>query len=262
MRKNAIIHVPHASLNLPHIFYDKLLLDKDYIDRENIYISDYLVDKFIPEHYENVIRFNYSRLFCDVERFKEDKLEKMAKIGMGCIYEKDSNGNSFITVNDQYRNTVISNYYDKHHQLLRDLTEKMIKLYDRCYIVDLHSFSDDFVFKIFGVDNCPDICIGYQKEFRNEELLKLTIYHFKKYHYKVGINYPYKGSMVPDKYYHTKDSRVNSIMIELNKRIYLDKNEKLNASKYNRLKECMDEYFKSVNDFISKKERRRLDGWD
>ena len=260
MKNNVIIHVPHASLNLPNIFFDKIVLDKDYIERENIFISDYLVDKFIPQNYENVLQFNYSRLFCDVERFKDDKLEKMAKIGMGCIYEKDSNGNSFITINDQYRNTIINCYYDKHHKLLCDLAEKMINLYGRCYLVDLHSFSDAFVFKIFGIDNCPDICIGYQKEFGNDELLELTINHFKRYHYKVGINYPYRGSIVPDKYYYKKDPSVISIMIELNKRIYLDENKKLNDLKYGRLKKCMDEYFKNVNSFIRTVKRREIDG--
>jgi N-formylglutamate amidohydrolase len=37
--------------------------------------------------------------------------------------------------------------------------------------------------------------------------------------YKIGLNTPYSGSLVPMKYWQ-KDNRVKSVMIEINKRIY------------------------------------------
>ena len=36
-----------------------------------------------------------------------------------------------------------------------------------------------------------------------------------------AINYPYSGSIVPDRYYGQKDTGIASIMIEINKRIFV-----------------------------------------
>jgi len=47
--------------------------------------------------------------------------------------------------------------------------------------------------------------------------------------YKVTINSPYAGSLVPTKYY-MKDNRVKSVMLEVNKKLYL-KEDNITPSK-------------------------------
>jgi len=39
--------------------------------------------------------------------------------------------------------------------------------------------------------------------------------------YTIGINQPYSGSIVPMAFYH-KDCRVTSIMVEVNRKLYMD----------------------------------------
>ena len=102
-----------------------------------------------------------------------------------------------------------------------------------CFIIDLHSFSDEFVYKMFNKKSTPDICIGINKNYDKELLLK-TIKHFKKHNYSVKINYPFSGSITSNKY-----SEVKSIMIEINKRIYLN-----SIKDYNEFYNCMMEYYK------------------
>lgn len=243
-----IIHIPHSSTYLPKDFYNRLLVDKEYIDKENIFISDFYVDYFVPEKFNNIVKFEYSRLMCDVERYKIDRLEEMSKYGMGVVYEKDSNNNKFIDINKKYKKEIIKKYYDTHHNNLNNMIEKVLDEYDSCYIIDLHSFSDKFVNKVFNKTNNPDICIGIDKEYYSKELTNLTINHFKEYGYSVKVNYPYSGTMTPNK----KDNRVKSIMIEINKRIYLDKNFKsnediiLSLKKSYKLKKCFDDYYKKI----------------
>lgn len=229
MNKSIIIHIPHSSLNLPDIFYNKLLIDKKEIDNENIFITDYLIDRFIPSNFNNIIKFNFSRLFCDVERFPNDKIEVMSKYGMGVIYSKTSKGKEFIKYDKQYRIYVLKKYYFNHHKKIENMVSKVIKNYGKCTIIDLHSFSDEFVKEILNLENNPDICIGFDEDFKDIELIEKTIKHFQKY-----------------KYLNTKDSKIKSIMIEINKRIYLDDNCKINNQKYIRLKNCMDEYYKII----------------
>lgn len=250
MHDKVIIHIPHSLLKLPNEFHKRVIFNNEEIKKLNIFISDYLVDKFIPNNCLNIIKFNYSRLFCYVERFKDDKLEVMSKYGMGVIYENDHNGKKFINIDNNYKNYVISKYYDKHHKLIDDKVTSILKNYNNCYIIDLHSFSDEFVKTVMNLDNNPDICIGYDEKFCNKKLIKNTINHFEKFGYKVKCNYPYKGSLIPNEYYNSKEN-IYSLMIEINKRIYLDNNKKINNANYNKLKKCMDEYYEYFNKFVA-----------
>lgn len=233
MKNKIIIHVPHSSLYLPNEFYKRTTLDKDYIEKENIFMCDYKIDEFLPTNF-NIIKFNYSRMFCDVERYKIDELEEMSKYGMGVIYGKDSNNKKFINIDKKYKNKVIRKYYDKHHNKFNKLVQKSLKKYDECYIIDLHSYSDFFVKKVLNKTDNPDICIGITKKYYSKKLTNFTINHFKKYGYSIKINHPYSGTMTPNK----KDNRVRSIMIEINKRVYLK-----NKNKYDKLSQCMNEYW-------------------
>ena len=230
-----IIHIPHSALKTPRIFRKRLLVDKNYFEKENIFISDYLVDKFIPKDFSNIVKFNYSRMFCDVERYLDDNLEEMSKYGMGAIYEKDSNKKEYLIIDDNYKKYVINYYYKRHHRKLDEMVEKVLKEYKTCFIVDLHSFSDEFVLKMFNITNNPDICIGINNNY-DHNLLEMTKTHFTRYGYSVKVNYPYSGSIISNKY-----PEVKSIMIEINKRIYSNNN------KFNKLATCMTEYFKLLD---------------
>lgn len=212
MLKNVIVHIPHPSLKCPSIFYKNLICSKKEFQNNNIFISDYLIDRFAPKLW-NIIKFDYSRLFCDVERFKDDSKEPMSKYGMGVIYEKNSLGEKFIELNDNYKNMIIKKYYDPHHKILDNKVTYLLNKYNKCYIIDLHSFSDEFVKQILKKVNNPDICIGYDESFSNKELIKNTINHFKKYGYTVKTNYPYSGSIIPNKYINKKNVSIYSIMI-------------------------------------------------
>ena len=227
-----IIHIPHSSLEVPKEFRERLLVDDEYFGKENKYISDYKIDEFIPKDYPNIVKFNYSRMFCDVERYLDDSKEEMAKYGMGAIYNKDSNGNEFIKLDDKYKQYVVNNYYKKHHQKLDLMVEKLLKKYNECFIIDLHSFSDEFVYKMFNKKNNPDICIGINKSNYDVDLLEKTINHFSNCGYSVMINYPYSGSIISNKY-----PTVKSIMIEVNKRVYSTE------VSFNQFYECMMEYY-------------------
>lgn len=238
---NLLVHIPHSSLEFPDIFWENVVLSKDIVLKDNKLLCDEKVDTFVPKELLNVVKFPYSRMFCDVERFREDTLEVMSEIGMGAVYTMTSDKEIFRVCDDKYKNEVLKSYYDKHHKYLYEMCKKIIENYGVCYLLDLHSYQDDMVYKMLGKSNNPDICIGIDEFFESKEFTEFAISHFNDYGYSVMINHPYQGTMVPTPYYLSKDNRVKSLMIEVNKRIYL-----YNDVDFNNFSNCMNDYFEKV----------------
>ena len=69
-----LFHVPHSSLKIPKKFWSISVMEKKNIEKTNLFMCDFLTDKIIHNKC-NKLFFKYSRLFFDVERFKEDSKE-------------------------------------------------------------------------------------------------------------------------------------------------------------------------------------------
>lgn len=240
LKEQIIFHFPHSSLNVPKYFLNMLLISLEEFQELNVLNSDIKVDKLVENIFVNKVVFKYSRMFCDVERFEDENVEPMAKKGMGIVYTNAINGKKLIKVEQKHKQNVIKNYYKPHHNRLNKLTDTIINKFNKAYIFDLHSFSDDLAKLTFGPDiSTPDICLGIEKDFEDENLTKYTIDFFEKKGYSVEINSPYKGTLIPSKHYFNKDTRIKGIMIELNKRIYLNNN-------FNLFQNILEEYFNSL----------------
>lgn len=234
-----LFHVPHSSLKIPKQYWDICIKDKQYIKVTNIFLCDYLTDKLIPNKCHKLF-FKYSRLFCDIEKFKDDSKEIMSKKGMGIIYTKDCD-NTIAIPNKKYKSKILKSHYDKHHNKLDKIVTNLLKKYNKCIIIDFHSFSDEMVKKLFNITYTPDICIGIDNTYTNKELTNFTLHHFKEYGYSVKINHPYKGTIIPNKYFNKKENRLSSIMLEINKRVYLN-----NKNNFFKLKQCIDDYYEKI----------------
>lgn len=114
----------------------------------------------------------------------------------------------------------ITDIYDTHHKLLDETVTNILELYQKCIIIDLHSYSTELVSRLFNYEQVPDICIGIDKDYYSKGLTDYFVKYFMDNGYSVKINYPYQGSLVPNKYYGIKNSKIISIMIEINKRVY------------------------------------------
>ena len=235
-----LFHVPHSSLKIPNVYWNICIKNKEYINNSNINLSDYLIDKLIPNKCHKIV-FKYSRVFCDVERFKDDKKESMSKKSIGLNYKNDCYEVIALT-NKKYKRKIIKSYYNKYHNKLDKVVSEILKKHNKCIIVDFHSYSDEMVEKLFNSKNNPDICIGVDNTYTDKELIDFTIDHFKKYGYSTEINKPYSGTIIPNKYLNKKENVLSSIMIEINKRIYLNSRED-----FNKIKICIEDYYNKLN---------------
>ena len=105
--KQVLIHVPHASMYIPEEYRRTALISQKELEEENRFMCDTGVLQLIPEAFaENAVMFPYSRLYCDVERFR-DGSEPMEAYGMGYIYTRDSKGREMFRPTPGKKNTGI-----------------------------------------------------------------------------------------------------------------------------------------------------------
>jgi len=215
-----IFHIPHTSTELPNDFFEGLepsFLKEGKGTTElhltNLKMSDVLLldlVKGLP--YEKVVA-QYSRLYCDVERYWDNIKERMSEYGMGAVYTKDYLGRTLRREDKEYK-AKVKEYYDRHHS---SLFEAVKRAEGDVLLIDLHSFGPD-VASVISKGPYPDICIGYNEGDDNEELINEIERFCDEYGLTHQRNFPYSGSMtVPE----TKRKTIRSIMIEINKRVYL-----------------------------------------
>ena len=217
-----IIHVPHASLDVPEEFYDGLLISKEEFHRYNTKMSDIGVDELFKELDGILYKAKYSRLYCDVERFRNDEDEIMSKYGEGVVYTNTYDGLLFHQHNQTYKDKVLE-YYDAYHKGLDDLVKECLSIDDELLILDCHSYGGEMARHFFKEDiPFPDVCIGIEPRFFSQEILDKIIEIITSHGLTYAINYPYKGSLVPNCVYNgIVKGNVYSFMLEVNKRVYL-----------------------------------------
>ena len=235
MKNKIILHLPHANTELPKEFYNNdLLKSSKELNQFNLDMSDLYTDElFNAEKYTHV-QAKYSRIFCDVEKFVKDFKEPMAKLGMGMIYSRDLKGEMFVKTDRKYKKEVLKNYYKPYHQELTDVVKNELRE-NNVILLDCHSFSRKTIQSFAEVDYIPDICIGVNDATKhNYKLITSVLYYFNELGYDVMINYPYSGSIVPNKI-KKRTKNFYSIMIEINKDLYLNANNE-KSENFNKVK--------------------------
>ncbi len=223
-----ILHIPHSSTAIPEKHLPLFHLDQTELQAELLRVTDLHTDTLfctpaLPE--ENRIIFPYSRLICDVERFRDDSLEPMATKGMGVCYTSTTSLTLLKTVTEDHRQEMLK-LYDQHHAVLTKTSSGILKKHEWALIIDCHSFPSVRLAyegsKSKQSSLRPDICIGTDPGFHTPDwLTDYMISAFEIRGYSVRLNEPFAGTMVPMKYYR-RNRRLLSIMIEVNRRLYMD----------------------------------------
>lgn len=177
----------------------------------------------IPHNEATTIRFPVSRLVVDPERFLDDDREPMVARGMGVIYTRTADGRPLrIVPSPAERDALVSRFYHPHHQAITDTVRLALNEHGSCLIVDCHSFpSVALPCDLDQAPGRPDICIGTDPFHTPDWLPALATERFAEAGLSVEVNRPYAGAIVPAEY-HGRQATVSSIMIEVNRRLYID----------------------------------------
>lgn len=241
-----IVHIPHSSLYIPHQYKNDYLLSAQDLEEETKVMADMFTDDLYGTAFETFggLRLDVSRIFLDVERFRDDNLESMAKRGMGLAYVKTSMLKDLRTL--KYKNKILE-IYDAYHAVLDDLVEKKLQRHGKCLIIDCHSFpSKPRPYQIKTDYDDIDICIGFEDFHKDDNTVFLLETAFKERGYRVAFNDPYIGSMVSNKHF-GKNNNVKSVMLELNRKIYMDDIDAfIKNENYNKVKAIIEEVFERI----------------
>ena len=224
MKKSSIIlHIPHSSIKLPDEYLVSLV-NKDFIESELKQSTDLYTDIIYSSNGIEKLIFPYSRLYIDVERFTEN--DEMEKYGRGLFYTKTYDNKPINYKSTDYRINALETYKE-HHKSLETLVDKALEHYEKCLIIDCHSFNENSLFFDRQGKSRPDICLGTTQDNTPDHLYEIFENNFSK-EYIVDRNYPYSDSMIPLK--HFKNKNVYTIMVEVNKKLYLKNDFTLNKN--------------------------------
>lgn len=256
MQNKMIIHIPHSSYFIPNEYKNLFYLTESELKKEQLKMTDSFTDELFDVKGITKLVFPISRLICDVERFRNEEDEEMTQQGMWVCYTKTSNLKPLKKVSPTHKTEVLNRYYDSHHYKFEQMAEQKLKKFGKCLIIDAHSFSSvPLSYEIHANGLRPDICIGVDEFHTPKEITEYLHNTFTDFGYKVSINSPFCGTIVPLKFYRN-NKNVISVMIEINRSLYInektgDKNKSFSKVKKdisNVIKNCKISRFMFVHD--------------
>lgn len=244
MENKIVLHIPHSSAKIP--FHEGYLIDSVSLEKEILKLTDWYTDDLFFSGEDEMIIAEFSRIFCDPERFTDDSQEIMAQFGMGVLYEKNDDGEPIRSVTQELREKVLREYYWKHHETFSKAVNNQLNLFGKALIIDCHSYpSSPLKRDLDKTPTRPDFNIGTDSYHTSSKLIDLSVAFFEKAGFSLGIDWPYKGSIVPLEYYQ-KNKNVQSIMLEINRALYLNEPTNEKSGRYAEIKEVTGEFIKAL----------------
>ena len=245
-----ILHIPHSSRNIPEALRGQFVLDDNALEQEVARVTDAFTDELFacPDACRAV--FEVSRLVVDVERFSRDRDEPMSRVGQGMLYTRTCLGAPLRReLSEEERRFLKSEYYVRHHELLRRAVRDELLAGGKALIVDCHSYpSRPLPCDVSQDENRPDFCIGTDTFHTPPALLQVVDSAVRGRGYSVGVNSPYSGTLVPSAFYR-KNPNVRSVMIEVNRKLYMDEETGTKSSGFESVKDRIQAVLKELAAF-------------
>jgi len=235
-----VAHIPHSGTHIPGWVRSTLLLSDEELDLELRKMTDWYTDQLfhcVVQMGEAAVVCRYSRLVVDVERFENDEDEMMASRGMGVIYTRTSSGRPLRSepLPAEERETLLEKFYRPHHRKMEEVVLASLDKFSTCLVLDCHSFpSRPLPYELDQDPARPDICLGTDDYHTPVPLLRAAREVFRQQEFRVATNSPFAGTYVPMKFL-KRDRRVKSLMIEVNRRLYMNEGECRKSSDFGRI---------------------------
>jgi N-formylglutamate deformylase len=248
LEKRLILHIPHSSTNIP--LTEGYVVDLISLEKEMLKLTDWYTDDLFYSDDGEMIKAEFSRIFCDPERFTDDSQEIMAQYGMGVLYERNDDGETLRKVTPEFKEKVLTEYYWPHHEKLSKAVSNQLNRFGKALIIDCHSYPSIPLKRDLDKNpKRPDFNIGTDSYHTPKALIDLSVAFFERAGYSLGIDWPYKGSIVPLEYYH-KNKNVQTVMLEINRALYLNEPSNEKSERYLEIKRITGEFIKTIENSL------------
>ena len=250
-----VVHIPHASLNISDKYRKTIVLDEKRLWRQVLRMTDAFCDELYdaPEFQVRVIA-PVSRLVCDMERFRDDRLEPCAKKGHGLMYLKTAYGRRLRNYDEELRDMILDELYDPHHAKLTEAVDNALERYGKCLIIDGHSFGSKMFLKPGNKPafpfTFPDFDIGTDPYHTPEALRDTISGKVRELGYRPKINTPFGGAITPMKYYR-RDKRVVSVMFETNRKLYMNEKDMTKSAAFGKTREACHSLMRFAAEYVN-----------
>lgn len=171
----------------------------------------------------------------------------MSAQGMWICYTRTSSLEALKQLDESHVQQILCRYYDPHHRRLSALVARELSHTGRALIVDGHSFPSHAL--PYERDSLrPDICIGTDAFHTPPSLQHWAQNHFVQRGYRVALNRPFSGTIVPLAYLERHRS-VYSIMIEINRSLYMQEDTDLRTPAFARVQRDLHAFLRSISSF-------------
>jgi N-formylglutamate amidohydrolase len=249
-----VVHIPHASLVFPEEYRRDFLVSEKILQKEIRLHTDAFCDELYdaPEFPVRILA-QVNRVICDMERFREDAQEGQARRGRGLMYTRSWWGRKLRENDPVLREKLLREIYDPHHERLTAAVDVCLARYGKCLIIDGHSFNSRSINKFGNPVNLPDFDIGLDPFHTPRALGEAMGAMVKSLGYTLKYNNPYGGPIVPMKHY-GRDKRVISVMIEANRRLYMDERGFVKNAHFQKTREACHALMRCAAEWASKGE--------
>lgn len=213
-----ILHVPHASRDIPAHVRDGLLLSDSDLAAELDHMTDAYTDRVAADAAGRaglrpwILENELSRLVVDPERFLDER-EEMRSVGMGAVYTRTSHGGLLREAEDP---GLVGAYFHPYAQAMTDLVADRLRATGRAVIIDVHSYpADPLRYELHADGPRPAICLGTDAFHTPPELISAARKAFAGC--DLALNTPFSGCYVPTAYY-GKAAEVAGLMVEIKRR--------------------------------------------
>jgi len=127
-------------------------------------------------------------------------------------------------------------WYWPHHVALERAVNDVVTRSGHCLIVDCHSFpSVALPYELDQTGPRADFCIGTGAFHTPAPVRDALVAAVREAGHSVTVNTPFAGALVPLAFYR-KDRRIRSVMIEVNRRAYMDEHSGLKIPAFEQLR--------------------------
>ncbi|MEV6851960.1 N-formylglutamate amidohydrolase [Actinoplanes sp. NPDC051411] len=217
-----VLHVPHASRDLPPSARESLLISPSELEEELDHLTDAHTDEIAllaaaqATSRPWILRHRWSRLAVDPERFPDDR-EEMRAVGMGAVYTHGYAGRRLRDEDSVRAGTALQTHFGPYAAAVRDLVADRLAVCGRAVIVDVHSYSTrPLPYELHGASPRPAVCLGTDRFHTPADLVLAA----KAAFVDVGLDTPFAGCYVPLEF-HGREPAVTALMIEIRRDGYM-----------------------------------------